>query len=121
MVCDLMDQIPEQLKKRILDFRDARDWSQFHSPKNLAEGLSVEAGELLENFLWMTSEQSRNPDGKQLTRIKHELADIFVFMVYICHELDIDLFAETEKKICLNELKYPVEKSRGNSTKYTDL
>ena len=116
-----MSETFEELKKRILAFRDERDWGQFHSPKNLAEGLSVEAGELLENFLWMTAEESRKLPAEKLERIKPEIADIFVFLVYLCRELDIDLFEETKRKLKINEEKYPVEKARGNSTKYTDL
>ena len=111
----------EELKRKVLEFRDERDWAQFHSPKNLAEGLSVEAAELLENFLWVGSEDSRDLPAEKLERIKPELADIFVYLIYLSHELGVDLFDETARKLVLNAEKYPVEKSRGNSAKYTDL
>ncbi len=111
----------DELKRKVLEFRDERDWAQFHSPKNLAEGLSVEAGELLENFLWVGSEDSRDLPAKTLERIKPELADIFVYLIYLSNELGVDLFDETTRKLKLNAEKYPVEKSRGNSAKYTDL
>jgi len=110
----------EQLKKKALSFRDKRDWQQFHSPKNLAEGLSIEAAELLENFLWKTTEQSRQLNAKELARVKEEVGDILLFLTYLCHELDIDLFAEANRKIDINERKYPVEKAKGNCLKYTD-
>ena len=110
----------EQLKQKALSFRDKRDWRQFHSPKNLAEGLSIEAAELLENFLWKTTEQSRELNDKELGRVKEEVGDIFLFLTYFCHELDIYLFAEADRKIDINEEKYPVEKAKGNCLKYTD-
>ena len=113
-------EVFEQLKQRALDFRNRRDWSQFHSPKNLAEGLSIESAELLENFLWKTTEQSRELSEKELSRVKEEVGDIFLFLTYLCHELDIDLFAEADRKIGINEKKYPVEKAKGNCLKYTE-
>ncbi len=109
------------IQKKILDFRNERDWAQFHDPKNLAEALSIEAGELLENFLWKTTEQSRNLSEEGLKNVKEELADIFIFLTYLSEEYKIDLLAEVEKKIALNEAKYPVEKSKGSSMKYNNL
>ena len=110
----------EKLKEKALKFRDDRDWSQFHCPKNLAEGLSIETAELMENFLWKTPEQSRNLTEKELTRIKEEMGDVFLFVIYLCHELKIDLFDVTDKKIDINAKKYPIEKAKGNCLKYTD-
>jgi len=110
----------EQLKQKALSFRDRRDWRQFHSPKNLAEGLSIESAELLENFLWKTTDQSRKLNDKELARVKEEVGDIFLFLTYFCHELGIDLFAEADRKIDINEEKYPVEKAKGNCLKYTE-
>ena len=110
----------ERLQQKALSFRDRRDWQQFHSPKNLAEGLSIESAELLENFLWKTTEQSRQLNDKELGRVKEEVGDIFLFLTYLCHELDIDLFAEADRKIDINEKKYPVEKAKGNCLKYTE-
>lgn len=109
------------VQSKILAFRNARDWAQFHDPKNLAEALSIEAGELLENFLWKTVEQSRNLSAEELKNVKEELADIFIFMTYICEEFSIDLLDAVRKKIAVNEAKYPVGKSKGSSKKYSML
>ncbi len=76
------------IQKKILSFRNERDWAQFHDPKNLAEALSIEAGELLENFLWKTTEQSRNLTAEELKNVKEELADIFIFLTYPSEEYD---------------------------------
>ena len=111
----------ETLKERLLQFRAERDWEQFHDPKNLAEGLTIETAELLENFLWKKAEESRRLTGQELQRIKEEIGDIFAFLFYLCHELNIDLFEATSQKIDLNQKKYPVEKAKGKSTKYKDL
>jgi len=88
---------------------------------NLAEALSIEAGELLENFLWKTTEQSRNLSPEELKNVKEELADIFIFLTYLSEEYKIDLFKEVENKIAQNAAKYPVEKARGSNRKYTAL
>ncbi len=103
----------EAIQKKILSFRNERDWAQFHDPKNLAEALSIEAGELLENFLWKTTEQSRNLTDEELKNVKEELADIFIFLTYLIEELKIDLLSEVDKKIAVNEMKYPVGESEG--------
>jgi NTP pyrophosphatase (non-canonical NTP hydrolase) len=109
----------ESIQKKILSFRNERDWAQFHDPKNLAEALSIEAGELLENFLWKTTEQSRNLTVEELKNVKEELADIFIFLTYLSEEYMIDLLTEVEKKIALNEAKYPVAKAKGSAKKYS--
>jgi NTP pyrophosphatase (non-canonical NTP hydrolase) len=109
------------IQKKIITFRNERDWAQFHDPKNLAEALSIEAGELLENFLWKTTEQSRNLSAEELKNVKEELADIFIFLTYLSEEYKIDLLKEVEKKIAVNETKYPVEKAKGSAKKYTSL
>ncbi len=111
----------ESIQQRIISFRNERDWAQFHDPKNLAEALSIEAGELLENFLWKTTEQSRNLTAEELKNAKEELADIFIFLTYLCEEYKIDLPAEVEKKIAVNEARYPVHKAKGSNRKYTEL
>ena len=110
----------KQLQDKILAFRDARDWKQFHAPKNLAEGLSIEAAELLENFLWKTTDQSYELTDKEMARVKDEVSDIFTFLMYLCHGLDIDLYAETNRKIKENAKKYPIDKAKGNCLKYTE-
>jgi NTP pyrophosphatase (non-canonical NTP hydrolase) len=108
----------ETIQKKILSFRNERDWAQFHDPKNLAEALSIEAGELLENFLWKTTEQSRNLTAEELKNVKEELADIFIFLTYLSEEYKIDLLSEVEKKIGVNAAKYPVEQAKGSAKKY---
>ena len=107
----------ESIQKKIIAFRNERDWAQFHDPKNLAEALSIEAGELLENFLWTTTEQSRNLTAEEFKNVKEELADIFIFLTYLSEEYEIDLLAEVERKIAKNEAKYPVDKAKGSSKK----
>jgi dCTP diphosphatase len=109
----------KSIQQKILAFRNARDWAQFHDPKNLAEALSIEAGELLENFLWKTTEQSRNLTAEELKNVKEELADIFIFLTYLCEEYKIDLLKEVENKIAVNEAKYPVERAKGSAKKYS--
>ncbi len=109
------------IQKKIISFRNERDWAQFHDPKNLAEALSIEAGELLENFLWKNTEQSRNLTAEELKNVKEELADIFIFLTYLSEEYKIDLLTEVEKKIAQNEAKYPVHKAKGSAKKYTEL
>jgi NTP pyrophosphatase (non-canonical NTP hydrolase) len=109
------------IQRKILEFRNERDWAQFHDPKNLAEALSIEAGELLENFLWKTTEQSRKLSIQELKNVKEEIADIFIFLTYLCDEYKIDLPDEIMKKVEINEAKYPVDKAKGSAKKYTDL
>jgi NTP pyrophosphatase (non-canonical NTP hydrolase) len=109
------------IQQKIIAFRNERDWAQFHDPKNLAEALSIEAGELLENFLWKTTGQSRNLAPEELKNVKEEMADIFIFLTYLCEEYKIELLSEVEKKIAVNETKYPVGKAKGSAKKYTGL
>jgi len=111
----------EKLRRQVLAFREARDWGPYHSPKNLAEGLIVEAAELLEHFLWIDGPASRDLTDEQKQRVAEELADVFVFVIYLAEELGIDLFAATAEKLAANARKYPVDKARGNHKKYTDL
>lgn len=110
----------KQLQQRIRDFADARDWDQFHSPKNLSMALIAEAAELVEHFQWLTEEQSRELPEKTLAEVKHEMADIFVYLLRLADKLDVDLFEVAEHKIQLNEEKYPADMVRGSAKKYTD-
>jgi dCTP diphosphatase len=114
------DQIAlTRLRDRLRDFASARDWNQFHSPKNLAIALSVEAAELLEHFQWVSDKDSLTipPDSK----IDEEIADVFLYLIRLADMLDIDLVQAADRKIEANSRKYPVEKSRGNAKKYTEL
>ena len=109
------------IKERLREFADARDWDKFHSPKNLAMALSAEAGELLEVFQWLTEEESRNPDKKVLARANEELADVIIYAIRLADKLNVDISRAVEEKIESNGEKYPVEKSKGNAQKYSDL
>jgi dCTP diphosphatase len=102
------------------EFAIVRDWEQFHSPKNLAMALSAEAGELIEQFQWLTEEQSSNLDDKQLNAIQEEVADVFIYLIKLADKLDIDLLKAARHKIDINHEKYPVDKVKGSSKKYTE-
>lgn len=110
----------EELKQRLRVFVAERDWDQFHSPKNLAMALSVEASELVELFQWLSEQQSAAPDEKLRQRAAEELADILWFLVRIADRLDIDLLAAAESKMVQNAEKYPAERVRGQSRKYDE-
>lgn len=110
-----------ELKDALRQFARDRDWDQFHSPKNLAAALAVEAGELLEPFQWLTDEESRQLDPKQAAEVRDELADVLLYLVRLADKLDVDLAAAARDKLRKNGEKYPVEKARGVSRKYTDL
>ncbi len=103
------------LTERILAFRDARDWKQFHNPKDLAIALSVEASEVLELFRFKTPEEAR------LANLPDELADVLYFVLLLAHEARIDLPAALAAKMAQNEAKYPVSLSKGRNLKYTEL
>ena len=111
----------EQIKQKLRDFAEAREWNQFHSPKNLASAVSVEAAELLEIFQWLTEEESKNLDEKNKEKVGQEIADVFLYLLRLSDKLNINLLQVAEQKIALNEQKYPVELSKGNSMKYTEF
>lgn len=108
------DRINELVKK----FRDDRDWSQFHNPKDLAISLSIEAAELLECFQWKSSVEAEENNYQD---IKYEMADVAVYLLLMCDKMGIDLLDAVEEKMKLNEKKYPVEKAKGCSKKYNQL
>ena len=110
----------DELKERVRAFVAERDWERFHSPKNLAMALSVEASELVELFQWMTEVESTALDGSQRRRVAEELADVLWFLVRLSDRLGIDLLEAAELKLAANAEKYPVDRVRGNSKKYTD-
>jgi len=109
-----------ELKERLRIFVAERDWGQFHSPKNLAMALSVEASELVELFQWLTEEQSAAVDEKLRRQAAEELADVLWFLVRIADVLDIDLLQAAESKLGKNAEKYPVERVRGQARKYDE-
>src|SRR5690348_9646863 len=106
------------LRDSLRQFAAERDWDQFHSPKNLAMALAVEAAELLERFQWTTEEQSRRLPPPELARVREEMADVLNYLVRLADKLDVDLLEAARDKLALNAQKYPVEKSRGNAKKY---
>ena len=111
----------ERLRDRLRDFAAARDWDQFHSPKNLAIALSVEAGELLEHFQWISDQESLALPDDKLGKIKDEIADVFLYLIRLADLLNVDLIKTADTKIEVNAQKYPVDKSRGSAKKYTEL
>jgi dCTP diphosphatase len=111
-----------ELKKIIEKFIEDRNWKQFHSLKNLSMHISVEAAELLELFLWANTEEEIQKILKEKRElIENEVADIAYTLLNFCNSAHIDLAGAIEKKMVLNEKKYPIEKSKGNSKKYTEL
>lgn len=109
------------LARQLERFAHDREWQPFHSPKNLASALIVEAGELLEHFQWMTEAQSRDLAPDQRQAVAAELADVLLYLVHLASALGIDPIAAAQAKLKLNELKYPVELACGNSKKYDEL
>ena len=110
-----------ELSQQLIRFAHDRDWQQFHSPKNLASALIVEAGELLEHFQWTTEEQSRSLSPEKQAAVAGELADVLLYLVQLANALGIDPVAAAQAKLQANELRYPADKARGNSKKYTEL
>lgn len=102
-------------------FRDARDWKQFHNPKDVALSLVLEAGEVMEHFQWKNKEEMEKYVTTNRNEIGEELADVLYWVLLMSHDLKIDVLDALEKKIKINEDKYPVEKSKGNHTKYDKL
>lgn len=109
------------LRQKLREFAAERDWAQFHSPKNLAIAVSVEAGELLEHFQWLTPEESERLSDSQLAKVRLELADVFLYLISLSDKLGVDLLAAAFEKLELNAKKYPVELSKGSAKKYTEL
>lgn len=107
------------LRTRINAFVAERDWAQFHTPKNLAMAMIVEAAELVEQFQWDTPMESLHLTPQKREAVSHELADTFVYLLRIAEVLDIDLIKAANEKISLNAKKYPIEKARGSNAKYT--
>jgi dCTP diphosphatase len=111
------------LKSRVLDFREERAWKVFHTPKNLAMALAIEAGELQELFLWKEDPEILDQLAAASfgSRVQEELADILIFLLYLAEATGIDLSEAVKAKLLKNQAKYPVSKSFGNNKKYTEL
>ena len=110
----------DDLKRRLREFARERDWEQFHSPKNLAMALIVEAGELVEHFQWLTEAQSQTLDAHQREQVARELADVFIYLVRLADRLDVDLLDAAQRKIVLNAQRYPADQVRGSAKKAGD-
>ncbi|MDH4133619.1 MAG: nucleotide pyrophosphohydrolase [Gammaproteobacteria bacterium] len=106
-----------ELQERLRAFARERDWEQFHSPKNLAMALIVEAAELVEHFQWLTEAQSRALDAAKREQVEQEMADVFLYLVRLADQMGIDLLDAAERKIALNAQKYPADKVRGSAKK----
>lgn len=111
----------QALQAALRQFTDERDWSQFHTPKNLAASLSIEAAEVLEHFQWLTDEQSKNLSPEQRDKVALEIADVLLYLLQLADKLQIDPVAAAKNKLAINAEKYPVDKARGSSKKYTEL
>ncbi len=109
------------LIEKIVEFCDARDWKQFHNPKDLAISLLLEAGEVLEHFQWKNNDAIEKHIKNNKSDIGEELADVLYWVLLISHYLDIDILDALERKIEKNETKYPVEKAKGKADKYTSF
>jgi len=110
-----------ELQISLRKFAAERDWGQFHSPKNLAAALSVEAAELLEHFQWLTEEQSRTIPEEKHGAIAEEIADVLLYLLQLADKLDIDPIDAARKKMILNAAKYPVDRAKGTMKKYSEL
>jgi len=115
-----MEQTLDNLKKRHSEFCDARDWDQFHSPKNLSMALVAETAEIVEILQWLTEDESRNLPDKKQQHMRDEIGDVLIYLVRLADRLGIDPVAAAFEKMEKNGIKYPVEKSKGNALKYTE-
>ena len=110
-----------EITEKIRRFRDARDWLQFHSPKEMAVAITAEAGELLQHFVWKSPEESWQRAEAKRPEIADEIADVGILLFELADNLKLDLAAEMAAKLDRNELRYPVEKARGSNLKYNEL
>jgi NTP pyrophosphatase (non-canonical NTP hydrolase) len=115
------DPLLEELRDALRRFAAERDWDRFHSPKNLAAALSVEASELLEHFQWLSEDESRTLEPAKREAVSQELADVLLYLVRLADRLEVDLAAAARRKLQLNAEKYPVERARGSHRKYNEL
>jgi len=111
----------EDLKIKLRQFADQRDWNQFHSPKNLAMALSGEVGELLEHFQWLSEAESQSLSSEKMSQVADEIADVQLYLIRLADKLDINLAEVAVNKIAKNAAKYPVDKAKGRADKYTQL
>jgi NTP pyrophosphatase (non-canonical NTP hydrolase) len=117
----MADDALDRLRTRLCEFAAAREWERFHSPKNLAVAISVEAGELLEQFQWLADDTDSAGLQERRVAVEHEMADVLLYLIRLADVLRVDLVGAADRKIVLNESKYPIEKSRGTAKKYSEL
>jgi len=111
----------KELAQTLKEFAEARDWDQFHSPKNLAMAMSVEVAEIVEHFQWLTEEESFELPPDKLNKIKEEIGDVMIYLVRLSDKLGIDPLQAAKEKIKINETKYPIEKAKGSARKYNEI
>jgi NTP pyrophosphatase (non-canonical NTP hydrolase) len=120
-----MQQAPidslDTLKQRIREFAFSRQWERYHTPKNLAMALIVEAAELVERFQWLSPEESAALDAARREQVRQEIADVLIYLTRLADLLDIDLLKAAADKLEINARKYPVEQARGNAAKYNEF
>jgi NTP pyrophosphatase (non-canonical NTP hydrolase) len=109
------------LTRKIVEFRDARDWKQFHNPKDVSLSLVLEATEVMEHFQWKNAEEMQKYLSEHKTEVGEELADVLYWILLMGHDFEIDVLDALEKKIGINASKYPIEKAKGIHTKYDKL
>ena len=110
-----------ELQSALDAFVGERDWAQFHTPKNLAMGVAIEAAEIMEHFLWCAGDESYALTDEKRTEVAQEIGDVLMYLLGLGRTLDIDIIAAARDKLVLNHEKYPVEKAKGRPTKYVDL
>ncbi len=111
----------QELTDLIIKYRDARDWKQFHNPKDVALSLILEAAETLEHFQWKSKDEIEKYVKEHKTEVSEELADVMYWVLLLSHDLDIDIKQALKRKMEINEKKYPIDKAKGSSKKYTEL
>ncbi len=116
----MADRLAE-LQEALDAFVAERNWAQFHTPKNLAMGVAIEAAEIMEHFQWCSGEESYALPPEKVAEVAHEIGDVLMYLLGLGRALDIDIIAAAREKLVLNRQKYPVEKARGRATKYVDL
>ena len=116
-----MNDSIQQLTREICAFRDARDWAQFHNPKEMAVAITAEAGELLQHFVWQNAEQSLSRVAERRDELASEMADVAILLFEMANDCGVDLAAAMRQKLARNEQRYPVDKARGSNRKYNEL
>ena len=116
-----MNDSIQQLTREICAFRDARDWAQFHNPKEMAVAITAEAGELLQHFVWQNAEQSLTRVAERREELASEMADVAILLFEMANDCGINLAEAMRQKLARNEQRYPVDKARGSNRKYNEL